>query len=183
MPYMAAFSAPLPPTPRVLRCFGHPRANSIAIYGILGIARRIRLLFTAPWASQSEFACDLLYSWHHKANSLAIYGTLGVPGRVRSLYAAFRSHVFRRCLTGAALRYCHCGGVGEATWICFEFCEVASNSKQQLRSKQIMKSEVIKSRFLPYQICSSAMPVVAMSGSAGKHQKRRIIQGVGESSS
>ena len=76
MQYMAAFSAPLPPTPRVLLCFGHPRANS-----------------------------------------LAIYGTLGIPRRVRSLYAAFRSHVFRRCLTGATLRYCYCGGVGEATWI------------------------------------------------------------------
>ena len=41
---------------RYLRHSGHLRANSIAIYGTLGISRRIRLLFTVLWTSQGEFA-------------------------------------------------------------------------------------------------------------------------------
>ena len=89
----------------------------LSFYCVLGIPGRIRLLFSTLWASQGEFVCYLRHSGHPKANSFAICGALDVLGRARSLHAAFQSHVFRRCLTGAALRYCHCGGVGEATWI------------------------------------------------------------------
>ena len=53
---------------------GHPRANSLAIYGTLGISGRIRSRFTAFWAFQSEFARYLLRSGHPRASSLAVRG-------------------------------------------------------------------------------------------------------------
>ena len=74
-----------------LRCSGHARANSLAIYcvlgfGTLGMPGRIRSLFTVLWASQSERIRYLLYSGHAKANSLAISSFLGIPKRIHSRF-------------------------------------------------------------------------------------------------
>ena len=102
MPYVAAFSAPLPPTPRVLQRLGHPMANLLTIYGALGIPGRIRSLFTALWASQDEFARYLRHSGHPRASSLAVRGLPKprfpkVPDRSRSavlpLRRGWRSHM------------------------------------------------------------------------------------------
>ena len=53
---------------------GIPAPNALAIYGTLGISGRIRLLFTVLWASSGEFARCLRCSKHPRANSLAVCG-------------------------------------------------------------------------------------------------------------